>query len=318
GDGDLDIASINETNGRIEFLKNSGSGTFGSYSTVSAANIRATNRRAVDIDNDGDLDLVAEFHDPATNARDYVLGVFYNEANGNFSAPRFDALPMNTLNWELTDFDGDEQPDLFVVGDVTNNGVTDVSVYVKSNRIDVTAPTVTASFERSIPATRFTFSENVFNSLTESDFQLRRLENSSTIPSSSLDLEFESATNSVLVHYTGSANGQLPDGHYEFSILANNTSDITGNTLASDFTFNFDVYAGDIDGDGIISFSELLIVAQNYGSQNATFEQGDLDYDGDVDFEDLLLVAQRYGTSLPQLRVVSELVRPTRSSIKQR
>lgn len=40
-------------------------------------------------------------------------------------------------------------------------------------------------------------------------------------------------------------------------------------------------------------FAELLLIAQNYG-QPGTFAQGDLNFDGRIDFTDLLLLAQNY------------------------
>ena len=46
-----------------------------------------------------------------------------------------------------------------------------------------------------------------------------------------------------------------------------------------------------------MSFPDLLVVAQNYGQTNATWDQGDLNHDGTVSFGDLLILAQNYGQS---------------------
>ena len=54
----------------------------------------------------------------------------------------------------------------------------------------------------------------------------------------------------------------------------------------------------DFNGDGKQDFSDLLILAQNYGKTAATFAQGDADGDGTVDFADLLILAQNYGSTL--------------------
>lgn len=56
--------------------------------------------------------------------------------------------------------------------------------------------------------------------------------------------------------------------------------------------------AGDANPDRVIDFSDLLIIAQNYGGEGATFRQGDFNYDHKVDFDDLLIVAKGYGQSL--------------------
>ena len=63
----------------------------------------------------------------------------------------------------------------------------------------------------------------------------------------------------------------------------------------------FGALLGDVDGDGHVAFSDLLILAQHYGSTNATWSTGDLDSDGAVGFSDLLLFAQHYGDALSPL-----------------
>ena len=53
---------------------------------------------------------------------------------------------------------------------------------------------------------------------------------------------------------------------------------------------------GDANGDGVVDFKDLLILAQNYGkSPNETFADGDFNGDGSVGFDDLLILSQNYG-----------------------
>src|SRR5205807_10541781 len=52
---------------------------------------------------------------------------------------------------------------------------------------------------------------------------------------------------------------------------------------------------GDINLDGQVAFSDLLVLAQHYNTSNAIWDQGDLNYDGTVGFADLLALAQNYG-----------------------
>ena len=52
------------------------------------------------------------------------------------------------------------------------------------------------------------------------------------------------------------------------------------------------------DCDRTVGFSDLVILAQNYG-QPGTPQQGDIDLDGTVGFSDLLLLAQTHGSSGP-------------------
>ena len=55
---------------------------------------------------------------------------------------------------------------------------------------------------------------------------------------------------------------------------------------------------GDANLDGTVNFSDLLLLAQNYG-QPGGWAQGDFNHDGVVNFADLLLLAQHYGRSSP-------------------
>ncbi len=54
---------------------------------------------------------------------------------------------------------------------------------------------------------------------------------------------------------------------------------------------------GDTNLDGAVNFSDLLALAQKYGSAG-TWSAGDSDYDGAISFNDLLAMAQNYGQSL--------------------
>lgn len=53
--------------------------------------------------------------------------------------------------------------------------------------------------------------------------------------------------------------------------------------------------SADLNGDGIVNFQDLLILAQHYGRTPAAYTDGDVNGDGTVTFADLLLLAQDYG-----------------------
>ena len=54
----------------------------------------------------------------------------------------------------------------------------------------------------------------------------------------------------------------------------------------------------DFNGDGVVDFKDLVILAAHYGSTGATFAMGDANGDGVVDFKDLVILAANYGRSI--------------------
>lgn len=66
--------------------------------------------------------------------------------------------------------------------------------------------------------------------------------------------------------------------------------------------------AGDVNHDGKVDFSDLLILAQHYGSTTEPlWENGDVTEDGSVAFADLLVLAQNYGQPAPSAAAASAL-----------
>lgn len=70
------------------------------------------------------------------------------------------------------------------------------------------------------------------------------------------------------------------------------TASMTGGSFSVTYEYS---EPGDADGDGTVSFDDLLVLAQNYGSAG-DFTEGDFNQDGMIDFDDLLILAQRYGS----------------------
>jgi hypothetical protein len=95
-------------------------------------------------------------------------------------------------------------------------------------------------------------------------------------------------------------NSPLPDGRYLATLLSSAVTNAAGMHLGngSDYAYEFFTLTGDVNHDASVGFSDLLILAQHYGTAG-TFGQGDMNYDGSVAFSDLLLLAQNYGRSLP-------------------
>jgi hypothetical protein len=78
----------------------------------------------------------------------------------------------------------------------------------------------------------------------------------------------------------------------ELDIRSFRGRDVFGDELALSYA-----RYGDADLDGQVGFSDLLRLAQNYGSMAANWTRGDFNFDGVVGFSDLLELARNYGTT---------------------
>lgn len=141
---------------------------------------------------------------------------------------------------------------------------------------------------------RLQFSQDVSASLNASDITLTNTTLGQNFSATSVTWDSASKT------ARWSRSTPLPDGNYTLMLKPGAVKDPWGNANISNFPFNFKVLAGDANRDGTVNFDDLLIIAQNYGTQGRKFSQGNFNYDaqGKVDFDDLLMLAQRYGNSL--------------------
>jgi hypothetical protein len=73
--------------------------------------------------------------------------------------------------------------------------------------------------------------------------------------------------------------------------------DMIASTLGAD-NLRATTVSGDANHDNTVNFSDLLTLAQHYGTSNAHWEDGDFNFDGAVNFTDLLALAQNYGSSV--------------------
>lgn len=205
-------------------------------------------------------------------------------------------------------------PGYYMLSVLNADGVPSVSKIV--HLFDQTAPGVTASsfaFETGPQAIQVTFNEDVSHTLSFADFELRNTTTNAIVPASSLSLVYDRATDTATIR--PKVGNTFADGRYDLTIKSS-VRDWSDQPMASDVHLTFHVLAGDIDRDGSVGFSDLLVLAQNFGKTGQTFSRGNIDYssDGLVNFDDLLLLAQRYGTSLP---VSSPGVRATRRLIHE-
>jgi len=71
---------------------------------------------------------------------------------------------------------------------------------------------------------------------------------------------------------------------------------------------------GDANFDGTVNFSDLLVLAQNYG-KSGEWVDGDFNGDGTVGFDDLLALAQHYGESQPAIEYSMSAIVPEPSAL---
>lgn len=146
----------------------------------------------------------------------------------------------------------------------------------------------------------FNFDENVAHSLSIDDFVLTNLQTNQTVDRSKMSVIWTASNNQAWVRFNGFANGMLPNGDYRLTLIGSGVTNGGGQTLESNVSSFVFSLAGDANRDRKVDFSDLLILAQNYGGAGKQLGSGNVDYstDGKVDFNDLLLLAQNYGKSL--------------------
>lgn len=113
-DGDLDVVSVsgsNNTNSKIQWYKNDGSGNFSAPITLTTSVDWPKSVYATDLDNDRDMDILF------CTTNDGKLGFFENKGNGTF-AP-FQLVTQNTQRGffiRAPDLDNDGDKDIIVAG----------------------------------------------------------------------------------------------------------------------------------------------------------------------------------------------------------
>ncbi len=146
--------------------------------------------------------------------------------------------------------------------------------------------------------------------LSTDDLTLMNRLTSEVIDPASLELEWVLASNELIIR---SKDGPLPDGPYSLTLHSAGITDATNRALdgdnngspGGDYTFDFDVIAGDLDGDKTVGFDDLGILLGTYGSINSV---GDLNDNGSVDFDDLGILLGNYGVSYPAAPLESAVV----------
>ena len=146
---------------------------------------------------------------------------------------------------------------------------------------------------------RFTisFDENVAGSLAPASVIVQNLTAQTTLPSSSFDFAYDTATNVATFAYNR-PGGLLPDGNYRVTLPAGSVMDVNGNSLAAAATYDFFVLSADANHDRTVNALDFNVLASHFGATNVGFAKGDFNYNGVVDTADFTLLAINFGTSI--------------------
>ena len=118
-DGDQDMiicGAISSADEEGRFFLNNGSGTFGSE--IVLYDTRIGKVRALDLDNDGDQDLIITGEEASGSA---VARAFYNNGSASFTAPFVAFEGVENSSWDYSDIDNDGDLDILMTGRTTSN-----------------------------------------------------------------------------------------------------------------------------------------------------------------------------------------------------
>lgn len=71
-----------------------------------------------------------------------------------------------------------------------------------------------------------------------------------------------------------------------------------GSSLITSHTLGDPVLPGDLDGNGMVDFTDFLTLSQNFGLETTNTFDGDIDQNGIVDFEDFVTLSGNFGQSI--------------------
>ncbi len=180
-------------------------------------------------------------------------------------------------------------------------GVRDPGAIVDIGAYEYTLPLAAAGsaflLNAAKPSVKISFNGDVSAiTLSAGDLLLENLTSGQPIDCSVVaTVAYDPATRSA----TWSFAGLLADGNYRATLPAASVSDAGGNSLASDYSFEFFALAGDANHDRTVDISDLGILATNWQGSAKTFAQGDFNYDGIVDISDLGILATSWQKALP-------------------
>jgi hypothetical protein len=184
-------------------------------------------------------------------------------------------------------------------GSITLANNSEVSTGL-SFEIDTTKPQISNGFfnvDGQVQQIIYTFSEVMDGALQNGDLSLYNATTLANVPAAN-QLVAYSLGNSVIFSFPGYANGVLPDGNYTAKMDDLVVTDLAGNALQADHTFDFFFLQGDITRDRVVDSTDFTYLYVDFGQVGWPFTGGDLNYSGKVDFADFQILEARMGNTL--------------------
>jgi len=277
GDGFQDILWNNlipTVAGVFEWLRNDGTGQ---YTTIPIARDYALELSTYDIDEDGDLDVLANLH-----GRDFPGNTYWFERNPDNT---FERHLIEFGFASLTDLDTDGDPDVLQSVWGINSGLA------WSENLEA------GSFGESAIVVE---SDDTIRDFWAEDFDL----------DGRVDLLVKSrGSNFDLFPGLGKAQFGLPrqvidDIDYDYQHFRAQDMDADGDLdlfymrgEKGEFGWIENRLAGDVNNDNQVNFADFLRFAEGFGESLAAWSEGDLDGDGNVSFADFLILADNFGSN---------------------
>lgn len=161
------------------------------------------------------------------------------------------------------------------------------------------------------------FAQNLASQVDLSNFVLTNTTTNTTINPSQLHATVSGKT--LIITYTGSSNGALPDGNYTGTLPTTAVKSTSGVPMLASDGLSFYVLGADGDGDRTVTIEDFNLLAANFGKSAQTFAQGNYDYsaDGKITLTDFNILAANFGKHLDAPTAPQSLVSQMPSTFVQ-